>query len=255
MLRDLAIDAIEDGADPFDGQATFAGGRQHLENPQFRLGQGLVGPGELDQGLSVVEEHAVELARRPFPGATHAGAPPPPPPPRPPRPPRRFRPPCQRRFGRFPAVRDAGESFSRYASPGCGSLGCDARAPGVAATRASYSASDALERPLVARGGRSRLGPGLRLRAGFGGEQVATRNLRHGVQNGFDRPRDQPIRRRAGREVARPSFEAGAPAGQRETGERLDVDLAITNQCREPGRGRIARRPFARPRRDSSVRR
>ena len=128
----------------------------------------------------------------------------------------------------------AGDSFSRYASPGCGSLGCDARAPGVAATRASYSATTASSGRLSLAGGAAVSAQGCdfglasaasRSPPGISGTASRTDSIARAIsRSGFERVAKWRVT----------PFEAGAPAGQREPGDRLDVDLAIADQCREP---------------------
>ena len=122
MLGDLSLDAVVDCANAGRRRTRSARSRQKGENSLLRVARAPHRAGRTRPGSRRSRRGRRSIRRgRSSPAlVTRPGAPPPPPPPppRPPRPPRRLRPPCQRRFGRLPVLRGAGDSFSRYASPG-----------------------------------------------------------------------------------------------------------------------------------------
>ena len=92
-----------------------------------------------------------------------------------------------------------------------------------------------LERALVARRRGSRLRPRLRLGTCLGGEHVAARDLRDGVEDGFDGARDQTVGLEGVAEgVDQPSGAVLQPASPR-PGDRLDVNLAGADQRGDAG--------------------
>ena len=105
---------------------------------------------------------------------------------------------------------------------------------------------DRLERTLVARRGCGGLRPRLGLRARLGRAGIAARKLRDGVQDRFDRSRDEPVGLQ-GSSSGRSGHSHSCQAGKREAGDRLDIHLAAPDQRFDPVMIEVARRPFVRP--------